>query len=97
MEIKWLRGVDVKFSTLFNKLGKQPIKNTQSADVIAVFYVDDLRKLVAECRANYANTVSIPLNLKFGNGKQKMWFVRREEKNNERRMYRKSIGQGKDD
>lgn len=70
------------FAVLFNKIGKKPIKDTQGSQLIAVFYREDLKRLLNENK--YSQTVSVPLDLKTGIGKQKMWFVMKKEKNNER-------------
>lgn len=69
------------FLGLFNKIGRQPIKNTRDMKVLAVLYRDDLKKLLNENR--YSQTVTIPLDIKFGNGKQKIWFIldKKGEKN----------------
>lgn len=66
------------FAGLFTKIGKQPIKNTQNSTLVAVFYREDLERLLNEDR--HSQTVTIPLDLKMGTGKQKMWFVKRKEK-----------------
>lgn len=61
----------MNFLTLFNRLSKQPIKNTRNSDIIAVFTYEDLAELLKNKQPNY----EIPLDLKFGNGTQKMWFI----------------------
>lgn len=65
------------FLGLYIKLGKQPIHNTRTSEIIAVFNKEDLLKLIKD--SNGVN-ISIPLNIKFGNGKQKMWFVEKKSK-----------------
>ncbi len=64
------------FYKLFNKIGKQLIRDTQTSDVIAVLDREYLKELIEQNHPTY----QIPLTLKFGNGKQRMWLVRDEKK-----------------
>lgn len=64
------------FYKLFNKIGKQLIRDTQTSNVVAVLDRDYLQELLAQKQATY----EIPLTIKFGNGKQHMWLVRDEKK-----------------
>lgn len=68
------------FATLFNWIGKRPIKDTQGSPLVAVLYRDDLKRLLNENK--YSQTITIPLDIKTGVDRQKMWFVKQEEKNN---------------
>lgn len=63
------------FLGLHTKIGKQPIKDTRSSKVIAVLDVEELEELIAN---SSGSCVTVPLELKFGNGKQKMWFVKKQ-------------------
>lgn len=61
------------FLKLFDKLGRQPVKNTRTSEVVAVLNYEDLKELLREKKPTY----TVPLALKFGNGEQKMWFIKK--------------------
>lgn len=60
------------FLGLFTKLGKQPVHNTRVSRVVAIFSHEELSEMLTQKQYSY----EIPLDLKFGNGNQKMWFVK---------------------
>ena len=62
------------FNQLYNKVGKQPLSNARTSEVIAVFNTEDLRNILS---VSNGSTVSIPLDIKFGDGEQKMWFIKK--------------------
>lgn len=66
------------FLRLFDKLGKQPVKNTRTSEVVAVLNYEDLKELLRKKKPTY----TVPLELKFGNGKHKMWFIKGERHEN---------------
>lgn len=66
------------FLGLYNKIGKQPVKDTRTSDVTAVFDKEELQKMLNETTGN---CISIPLQLKFGNGTQRMWFIKKQKSN----------------
>lgn len=59
------------WSSLLRKIGKQPAKTTDNENVVAVFSREELLKLLNQKKPTY----QIPLALKSGTGKRKMWFV----------------------
>ena len=65
------------FNQLYNKIGKQPHRNARTSEVIAVFHKEDLLDMVHD---SSGPVVSIPLDLKFGDGEQKMWFIKKRKK-----------------
>ena len=62
------------FNQLYNKIGKQPHRNARTSEVIAVFNTEDLRNMLS---VSDGATISIPLDIKFGDGQQKMWFIKK--------------------
>ncbi len=64
----------MKWMSLFNRIGKQPISVTQRQDVFAVMSYRDLQVLADKAKAE-GGTVKVPLKLKFGTGRQRMWFI----------------------
>ena len=64
------------FLSLFNKIGKQPEQNTRKSEVCVVLGYDDLEALLRNKQHSYV----IPLEMKVGNGEQKMWFVKKPER-----------------
>lgn len=69
--------MSMTFLGLHTKVGKQPVKYTRTSKVVAVFNRDELQELLNN--SNGTN-ILIPLELKFGNGQQKMWFIRKRSK-----------------
>lgn len=65
------------FNQLYNKIGKQPHRNARTSEVIAVFHKEDLLDMIYD---SSGAVVSIPLDLKFGDGEQKMWFIKKRKK-----------------
>lgn len=65
------------FLGLHTKVGKQPVRDTRASKLIAVFSREELQEILDN--SNGTN-VSIPLELNFGNGQQKMWFIRKRSK-----------------
>lgn len=66
----------MKWSSLFNRIGKQSLKITQKQDVVAVFEYEYLKDLLKEKKTNY----EIPLALNYGSGEKTMWFIARKDK-----------------
>lgn len=64
----------MKWMSLFNRIGKQPISVTQRQDVFAVMSYRDLQVLADKAKAE-GGTVKVLLKLKFGTGRQRMWFI----------------------
>lgn len=59
------------WQTLWKKIGKQPAQITDNENVVAIFTRDELIKLLNQKKPTYM----IPLALKFGTGRRRMWFV----------------------
>lgn len=70
------------FNQLYNKIGKQPHRNARTSEVIAVFHKEDLLDMI---HCDSGAVVSIPLDLKFGDGEQKMWFIKKHGERRERK------------
>ena len=68
--------MNMTFLGLHTKIGKQPVRDTRTSKLIAVFSRDELQEILDN---SSGTNVSIPLELKFGNGQQRIWFVRKKE------------------
>lgn len=58
--------------SLWTKIGKQPVRITQNENVVAILNRDDLIRLLNDKKPTYM----IPLTLKYGTGKRRMWFIK---------------------
>ena len=65
------------WQSLWNKIGKQPACITQNENVVAIFSRDELIKLLNDKKPTYM----IPLALKYGTGRRRMWFIKAPNRN----------------
>ena len=74
------------WSGLFRKIGKQPARIIDNENVVAIFSRNELLKMLNQKKPTYL----IPLALKHGTGKRKMWFIadfpKQSEKEREREI-----------
>ena len=69
------------WQTLWNKIGKQPARVMQNENVVVILERHELIKLLNDKKSTYM----IPLSLKFGTGRRRMWFIKspdRKERDN---------------
>ena len=65
------------WQSLWNKIGKQPSRITQNENVVVILDRSELVKLLNDRKSTYM----IPLTLKFGTGRRRMWFVKSPNRN----------------
>lgn len=66
------------WQSLWNKIGKQPSRITQNENVVVILDRSELVKLLNDRKSN---TYMIPLTLKFGTGRRRMWFIKSPNRN----------------